>query len=62
MRHTLRCTDCGRPTVIEVRHRTAKGAVIKGLCTTCRRIAEEYAAAVGRQEAVKRTQREDRSE
>lgn len=62
MRHALRCTDCGKSTVIEVNHRPANGAKILGLCTGCRWRAEEYAAAVGRQEAVRRTQREDRHE
>lgn len=62
MRYAIRCTDCGRPTVIEVNHRPAQNAKILGLCTWCRWRAEEYAAAVGREEAVRRTQREDRSE
>lgn len=62
MRHTIRCTDCGKPTVIEVRHRTAKGAKIMGLCQPCRMVAEDAAAMVGRQEAVKRTQREAKYE
>lgn len=62
MRHAIKCTDCGKPTVIEVNHRPAKGAKILGLCTTCRRIAEEAAVVQGRQEAAKRTQREAKYE
>lgn len=58
MRLAVRCTDCGRPTVIEFTHRRAKGAIVKGLCTTCRRIAEEAAQRLGRQEAIRRRESE----